>query len=180
MGQKSIFLAIGLIIFAVILVAFFVASRLQSGSKTENKTQNTQSVSRNLVPVAEIVNSPLVYEGYNLEVDSEISDWVTNKSFTFVTGGSTFGGAGKQLLVIAKQPFQLPQDPDDAKVGLGEKAKVTVRGKVQILNREELQLALGVDLDGAEIALDNNNINKWGMGPVLFADTVEIDKNSSK
>src|SRR3989344_5589550 len=133
MGQKSIFLAIGLIIFAVILVAFFVASRLQSGSKTENKTQNTKSVSRNLVPVAEIVNSPLVYEGYNLEVDSEISDWVTNKSFTFVT----------------------------------------VKGKVQILNREELQLALGVDLDGAEIALDNNNINKWGMGPVLFADTVE-------
>ena len=180
MGQRSLLIAIGLIIFSVILVAFFVASRLQPGSKAEDTALNTQSASRNLVPVAEIVKSPLVYAGYNLEVDSQVSDWVTNKSFTFTAGGSTFGGPGKQLLVIAKQPFQLPQDPNDGKVGLGEITKVTVRGKIQILNREQLQLALGIDLDGAEIALDNNNINKWSEGPVLFANTVEIDKNSSK
>lgn len=183
MGQKSILLAIGLIIFTVIISALLVVSRVRGGTnkKDTTKSTTTQLAPRDVVPVIEIINSPLVYKDYTLEVDSQISDWITNRSFVFsVSSGGFGGGTRRSLLVVANKPFNLPQDPKDNKVGLGEIAKVTATGKIKILNRAELQTLLGVDLDGREIALDNNNIRNWKLGPVLILDTIKINSITSK
>jgi len=53
--------------------------------------------------VASIVNDPLAYDGLTVEIDSQISDWVTKKSFTLGSSGGIFGGGGQQLLVVSEK-----------------------------------------------------------------------------
>jgi hypothetical protein len=186
MGQKSMILASVLIILTVIILIIFVISRVlgsrpQKAEKPE--TTQTQTVV-NLVPANEILNSPLVYQGYTLEVDSKITDWVTNRSFTLSAGsggnGLFGGGSQRQLLVIAKNPYNLPQDPDDGKLGLGELTEVIAKGQIQIYNREELEAALGISLDSSELALDNNSIDDWTEGPVLLLNSLVVKTNLKK
>ncbi|MEK9176238.1 MAG: hypothetical protein AAB520_02220 [Patescibacteria group bacterium] len=171
-GQKSTILAIVLVIFAVILTIIFVIRGISSlGGNKNNQTAKTED--RKIVAVTDIVNNPLVYQDLNVEVSAVISDWVTNRSFTFSVGGSTFGGPPKQLLIITRTPVPLPELVKDNELGLGEKVNVRVRGRAIILDRQELQNELEVDLDGTAIALDNNNINKWEEGVVILADSIE-------
>ena len=181
-------LASGLIILTVVVIFIFILSKVfDSKPEKVNKATPTPTVEMtNLVPASEIVNNPAVYEGYKLEVESNITDWVTNRSFTLnasSTKKGVFGSSGtskKQLLVIAKYPFALPQDSEDANLGLGEKSKVLVKGQIQIMNREELEYALGGDLDESEIRLDNNNIDDWKEGPVLLLDSIIIIDTDKK
>lgn len=117
MGQKSTILAVGLIVFAVILAILFIVSRVigtPKSNETKNETTSSQVV-ENVVPIAKIIGSPAVYNGYNLAVDSQISGWTTNNSFYFREQNSGFLGTngGGLLLVVAKNPFQLPQDSYD-------------------------------------------------------------------
>lgn len=183
MGQKSIIIALGLIIFTVILTVLFVISRFRSGSDNPEKkpTEVTSSQPiRNVVPVSEIIQNPMVYDEYNLEIDSQITDWATNRAFYFTARiGSGFGGGTpRNLLVIAKEPFALPQSQDDDKVGLGETSDVTAYGRVEILNTEQLEAALGIDLENPTSVLYDQTLRKWTIGPVIMLDKVEI--NSSK
>jgi hypothetical protein len=181
MGQKSMILASVLIIFTVIVLFIFAITKVvgnRSSKIEKTEVTQTQTQPTNLVPASEIVNSPLVYQGYTLEVDSKIVDWVTNKSFTLSAGaggGGLFGGGNnKQLLVIAKNPYNLPQNPDDGKLGLGELTEVIAKGQIQIYNKQELEAALGISLDSSELALDNNNIDDWNEGPVLLLDSIVV------
>ena len=178
MGQKSTILAIGLIIFAVILTILFIVSRVVGGPKTSQpKTETTtEATIENLVPVAKIISDPFVYNGYNLSVNTQISGWTTNKSFYFSAQNSGILGGGTKgiLLAIANDSFQLPQDPDDGKLGLGENATVVATGTIRILNKEELQTALGVNLEDPKVTLNNDVIDNWNLGPVLFIDTIEV------
>lgn len=180
MGQKSIILAIGLIIFTIILAVVFVFVRISRGQNSNQKSEETvtQEEPRDVVSVEDIVTDPMVYNNYSLEVDSEVSGWATNKSFYFsaTIGGGFAGGAKRSLIVIAKEPFDLPQDPNDDKLGLGEISKVTVKGKIQVLDEAQLESALGVDFDDPNNVLYDDNLEDWTIGPVLFADEIIIDK----
>lgn len=180
MGQKSIILAVALIIFTIILMIVFVFSRIRANDSPKNAENETteQIALRNVVPVADIINDPEVYEGYSLEVDAEISNWATNRSFFFtetIGGGGLGGGTRKSLLVIAPQPFQLPQESTDDAVGLGEIARVTAKGTVQILNKEQLEAALGIDLENPKETLYDTSIKKWTLGPALMLSDLQID-----
>lgn len=192
MGQKSTILAVGLIIFAVILVILFIVSRVMGGgsndidpakSTSENNIQKVESVEQaieNNVPVSKILSTPNVYEGYNLSVTSTVAGWATNNAFYF-TGESSglFGGQSRgQLLVITNQAFQLPQDSTDDRLGLGEITKITVLGKLVIMNREQLESALGVNLDDPKLELGNQAIYRWNLGPVLLMDSYLIPESS--
>ena len=67
----------------------------------------------------------------------------------------------------------MPKDTTGKEVGLGETVNVKVKGRVRIVSREELSLFLGLDVDGDDIKLDDNNIANWREGSILLADTVE-------
>jgi hypothetical protein len=148
MGSRSIILAVALIIFTVILAIALVVGRFRTGKSVEKKVEETvtQEAPRDTVEVVDIINDPMVYNGVNLEIDSEITGWATNRAFYFsATFGGGFGGGQKRsLLVVAKEPFTLPQDPNDDKVGLGETTKVKSKGKIEVMNEEQLEKTLGV------------------------------------
>ena len=174
MGQKSTILAIVLIIFAVIFAIVFVVRGILSLGGKEDKPKPNPETDRKIVAVADIVYNPLVYEGQNVQINSSITDWITNKSFVFAATTSRFGGNPKQLLVVYKNPFPLPESTTGKQLGLGEKVPVVAKGKVSILNREELQSLLGVSLDSSELALDNNPlISGWKEGVVIELESVE-------
>lgn len=181
MGQKSLFLAVGLIVFAVVLTILFIVSRVVgSPSKNTTKTETTNSTTiENVVPVNKIINDPAVYDGYSLAVNSQVSGWSTSKSFYFIaqSSGILNNGTKGVLLVIAKDPFQLPQDSDDDRLGLGENATVVAKGTVVVLNREQLQDALGVDIEDPVITLNNSIIDNWTLGPVLILSSVETTED---
>ncbi|GEM_PF-3279517 len=171
MGQKSILLTIGVIIFAVLFVVLLILSRLES--PTNKKTAQKAVVTpKNTINTVDIINDPLVYDGLTVEVDSKISDWITKRSFTVSTGKGLLGGSG-QLLVISKSSFTLPQNAPKNGIGLGETVNVHLKGRVRIMDRVELGRALGLDLDGKDIKLDDNSIDSWKEGSVLLLTSVE-------
>jgi len=180
MGQKTTFLAIGLIVFTVILVVLFAVTRIIGGSPREKKqettTETTTEISQNIVPVNDIIANPTVYDGYNVEITSRISDWTTNKSFYFAAQNSGLMGSKTRgiLLAVASQPFQLPQASNDDSLGLGELSNVTATGKVEILNKEQLQGLLGENLEDPSVTLRNDVIANWKLGPVLIMDTIKV------
>ncbi len=177
MGQKSIILAIGLIIFTIILAVLFVIGRMKSNTPSQADETPMEASTRNVVPVADIISEPMVYDEYSLEVDSEITGWVTNRAFLFGAriGSGISGGRTRYLLAVGSSPFQLPQDPNDGKVGLGENARVTAKGRVEIMNKDQLEATLGIDLDDPNNALYSDAIKDWNLGPVLVINELKID-----
>lgn len=175
MGQKSIIISIAVIIFAVIFVVLFILSRAVPATNTRKaeKARNAAVTVKNTVSAIDIVNDPLVYDGLTVEVESQITDWVTKRSFTVNASGGGLLGFPGQLLVIRKTPFTLPQNAPENGIGLGETVNVHMKGRVRIVSREELTRVLGLDVDGEDIKLDDNNIARWREGSVLLLETVE-------
>lgn len=170
MGQKSILISIAIIFFALIFMVVFVLNQIQP----KTNTKKVEIPVGKTIKAVDVVKDPLVYDELTIEIESQITDWVTKRSFTVVAvPSSTFGGPGKELLVIAKVPFPLPKDVTGNSVGIGETVNVRMKGKVRIMNRIELGRVLGLDLDGTDIKLDDNNISQWNEGSVLLVDTVE-------
>lgn len=184
MGQRSIVLAIALIIFTVILAVILVIGRIRTGNSDAPKPEEevAQVEVRDTVPVRDIITDPMVYNGVNLEVDSEITGWATNRAFYFSTViGAGFGGGNrKNLLVVAKNPFTLPQDPNDGKIGLGETVEATAKGKIEIMNEEQLEETLGVDFDDPNNALYDAFLRNWELGPVLVLSEVNQQAAATK
>lgn len=188
MGQKTTLLAVGLIVFAIILTILFIVSRVIGGGGNDNNSNEPKSTNEvqevrnqnetitNIVPVSEIISTPTVYQGYNLSVNATITSWATNKSFYFASETrGLFGGTSRgALLVVSEEAFQLPQDPTDGKLGVGETANVTASGTIVILNREEIQSLLGINLDDPEWELGNQVLYRWQLGPVLLLDKYQI------
>ncbi|MBI4098345.1 MAG: hypothetical protein HY426_04900 [Candidatus Levybacteria bacterium] len=171
MGQRTVLATIALIIFVIIFVALFVLSRIQPRTDTK-KADAAPAVVKQTVDAADVIDDPLVYDGLRVTVEAPISDWVTKKSFTLSTGGGILN-ANKQLLVVRKQAFKLPKDSAEKEVGLGETVSVRIKGRVRIVSREELSIFLGLDVEGEDIKLDDNNIANWAEGSILLADSVE-------
>ena len=174
MGQRSLFLAIGLIIFAIILVAFFVASRLQSGGNKAKSAQNEAVLTTNASAIG-VATDPIAYDGKTVEIDSEISDWVTDKAFTVSAGGvGALGGRVNQLLVISNKPFTLPKTTDN-EVNIGDNGKVHVKGRVRIMTAKEIENTLGISFDKeARVELDDNVIYGWTKRSVILLDSAEM------
>lgn len=176
MGQKSILISIVVIIFAVIFVVLFILSRATTPSRNDQKTQDAKSKQiavKTNVNAADVINDPLVYDGLTVEVESQITDWVTKRAFTVNASAQGLLGTQGQLLVVSKTPFKLPKGTLDTEVGLGETIQVHLKGRVRIMDRVELGRALGLDLDGKDIKLDDNNIDTWDEGAVLLLRSVE-------
>ena len=187
MGQKTTILAIGLIIFAVILAILFIVSRVIGGgnntnsekAETTNNVQEVESVDENIqndVSVSKILATPNVYEGYAVTVTSNVSGWATNKAFYFMGESSGLFASQSRgtLLVVSGEPFQLPDSQNDEKLGLGETSKITATGKIVIMSREEVETALGVNLDDPKLELGNQAVYKWRLGPVLLMESYSI------
>lgn len=176
MGQKSILISIVIIIFAVIFVVLFILSRASSSKNNAQnaaKARDAKVVTKTIVSAPDIINDPLVYDGLTVEVESQITDWVTKRSFTLSASEQGLLGRQGQLLVVSKSAFKLPKKTTGKEVGLGETVNVRVKGKARIMDRVELGRALGLNLDGEDIKLDDNNISQWREGSVLLLDSVE-------
>lgn len=175
MGSKiRIALAIFIVLFVILIILVLVkGAQGLAGSRIATKNSKTPVVVvKKTVNAGDIASDPVVYEGYAVEVNAQIIDWVTNKSFTLNAGGGGFAAEPKQLLVIAKGPFPLTSSTSGNQLGLGETVNVDLKGRVAILDRKQLQEELGINLDGDQIALDDNNINQWKLGPVIILDSV--------
>lgn len=176
MGWKYLVVSIVIVILSATFVAFFVFSRAQfaTNNQKSEKTRNAAIVIKNTVSAANIIKDPLVYDGLTVEVESQITNWVTKRSFTVSTGGGggLLGGGGGTLLVIRDTQFTLPQDAPKNGIGLGETVNVRMKGRVQIMNKAELGRALGFDLDGEDIKLDDNNLSNWKRGSVFLLDAI--------
>lgn len=173
MGPKSILLAVGLVILTIVFVISFVVSRI-TPNVNKKKAESKKPVVEKFIKTEDLVNDPLVYDGLRVETQSLITDWITERSFTLrAVIPTAFGGRGSELLVVSKNPFPLPEKVTGKGIGLGETVNVLVKGRLVILDREQLQNALGIDLDGEQIKLDDNNIDTWKLGSVLLVDTVE-------
>lgn len=175
MGQKSILISIAVIIFVVIFAVVFILSRATSTGRKDQKADTAQKseATRVLVSAPDVINDPLVYDGLTVEVEAPITDWVTKRSFTVNASGRGLLGVPGQLLVVSKTPFKLPKDTKDTEVGLGETVQVHLKGRVRIVSRAELTRVLGLDVDGEDIKLDDNNIDNWKEGSILLLTSVE-------
>lgn len=176
MGAKTILtLIIVVIIVAVLVIYFTIRGLLSTYSQNTPAQQTTQQVVKNTIDVAQIIDDPLVFDGLTVEVEAQITDWVTKKSFTIQvpSQGGIFGGGVRQLLVIASKDFPLPKNTTKEGVGVGELVNIHLKGVVRIMDRLELGQALGLDLDGTEITLDDNNIDKWEEGSIILVESVK-------
>lgn len=179
MGRREILITVGVILFIVVFVVLFILSRVTPNTSS-NRTKNTQNttakitpvVNRGLVSVNNIVNDPLVYDGLQVEVDSKIVDWITKRSFTVGSSGGFFSSGGKRLLVVGGTNFKLPKDTKGNEVGLGETVSVHLKGRVRIMDKEELSELMGIDLDGTDIKLDDGNTETWREGSVFILESV--------
>ena len=165
-------------IVVIIIISAVVFNFLMSPSKPRATNTNTTVAviaPKPLVAVNDITGDPIVYNGLEVESESQISEWVTRKSFKVSTArGGLFGGGGTPLLVINENEFTLPQSIYTTKLGLGEKVLVHMKGRVEILNKDQLEKALSVDFKSDEfINLDDNHLTSWTLGPVLLLNSVE-------
>lgn len=163
-----------LIIVAVIIVFIGGAFISLGGSSGSTQTSNNPVVgTKPLVEVNDILGDPIVYDSLNVEVESQVISWVTKKSFEVGTLGGAFGGGGKPLLVIRQYDFALPQDNSSKNLSLGEKVRVHLKGRIVVVNKDQLGQYLNVNLDGDEFKLDNSNLNNWTLGPILILDSAQ-------
>lgn len=170
MGQKSILISIVIAVLVIFVIVLLIATRLQGN---RNSNANTPQEVVKTVKSSDIVSDPLVYDDFNVIIEAKIADWVTERSFTLVAGGGgAFGGTQRQLLVITEDSFPLPQDAESGQLKLGEIVDVRIEGRVQIMNREQVQEKMGINLDEEEIKLDDNSIKDWELGPVVLPTSV--------
>lgn len=182
MGKREIIITIGVILFIVVFVVLFILSRITPNTTTNRNTRNTTAnttpgavAKKEIISVTNIVTDPLVYDGLDVEVESRVTDWVTKRVFTVGTsGGFLSGGGGKRLIVVGRDNFKLPIDTTGTELGLGETVNVHLKGRVRIMNKEELGILMGVDLEGTDIKLDDGNTDNWREGSVLILQSVEI------
>lgn len=172
MGQKSILISIVIIIFAVIFVVLFILSRATQQTRNQREVKET-TASKNLTGAMDVISDPLVYDGLTLEIEAPINDWITKRVFSVSANQPGLLGIRRQLLVVSKSTFQLPVKTTGTEVGLGETVNVRLKGRVRIMDRVELGRAIGLDLDGSDIRLDDNNIAGWDEGSVFLLTSVE-------
>lgn len=171
MNLKSLAILLGVAIIIVFIGGAFIS--LGSSSKPSTAPATAVLGTKPLVGVADIVGDPIVYNGLKVEVESQVLEWVTKKSFKVGTVPGAFGGGGVQLLVISQQPLSLPDANSAKKLGLGEKVNVHMKGRVIIVNKDQLKQYLGENFDSEEFKLDDNNLNGWTLGTILLLDSVE-------
>jgi hypothetical protein len=168
MSQRTIFIIVSIV---VIFIVFIVLLLLRGTQRRSSEPQQLEEVVET-VEVNNILDDPLAFDNLNVKVEAGITDWITKRAFTVAASGGALGSAG-ELLVIRKEPFSLPENTAGTGVGLGEEITVRIEGRVRILDREQLERELGLDLDGEDIQLDDNDISNWSRGSVLLADRVE-------
>ena len=174
MGQRSIVIAVILVIVALILGVVFVIRGIFFSPNVQKSTAPVSVATT--VSVANALKDPIVYDGLTVDVNSSVSDWVTKRVFTLRDGnaGGLFGVSNTgQLIVIADKNFSLNKKTNDPNLGLGETVKVHVKGRIRIMNKLELSQAMGIDLDKGDIKLDDNNLSSWKEGSVLILESVE-------
>ncbi len=184
MGRREIMITVGVILFIIVFVVLFILSRITPSTNTarnnSNKTANTTNstntakvINKEIISVNNIVTDPLVYDGLDVEIESRVSDWVTKRVFTVGSSGGFLSGGGKRLIVVGRDNFKLPKDTKGTELGLGETVNVHLKGRVRIMNKEELGILMGVDLEGTDIQLDDGNTDNWREGSVLILQSVE-------
>lgn len=184
MGRREILITVGVILFIVLFVVLFILSRITPSTTTNRNTKNnttnststkntTPLVKKEIISVNNIVTDPLVYDGLDVEVESKVVDWVTKRVFTVGSSGGFLSNSGKRLLVVGRDDFKLPKDTKGTELGLGETVSVHLKGRVRIMNKEELGTLMGVDLEGTDIKLDDGNTDSWREGSVLILQSVE-------
>lgn len=105
-----------------------------------------------VVMVEDIIEDPIVFEGLNVEVTNQVSDWISKNAFKLGRPGGLFGAPAQGLLVIREEDFKLPKNSSENEIALGEEgSRVLVRGTVRIMSREQVQEALEVDLEKTDI-----------------------------
>ncbi len=183
MGKREILITVGVILFIVVFVILFVLSRITPSTTTNRNTGNnttnttsaktTPAVKKEIISVTNIVTDPLVYDGLDVEVQSKVVDWVTKRVFTVGSSGGFLSNGGKRLIVVGRDNFKLPKDTTGTELGLGETVNVHLKGRVRIMDKEELGTLMGVDLEGTDIKLDDGNTDSWREGSVLILQSVE-------
>jgi len=186
MGQKSIILAIALIIFAVILGIVFMISRIRTDStdNTDTTTKTPIAEKDTTIRVTDVVNDPNVYSEITIEVEGPVTDWLNKKAFivsnTSERGGIFNNTRRTDLIVISDKNFKLPKDTKGAELGLGETSNVLLEGKVKIVTAEELARILGLSYDEEEGAINDSNmllddfpIEDFRRGSIILLESVE-------
>lgn len=175
MSTRSIFIIIFIIVVAVIGTLFLLTRGIRSNVKVDEKA-NVEVIEDNSVKLGSAVDDPIVFNRAPIEIQSHISDWVTERSFILSEsnqGGFFGGGRTRELLVISDKAFDLPQHASGKELARGDEVNVKITGTLHILDRDELSEKLGLDLDGEEIKLDDGNIEEWKLGPVFYVESVE-------
>lgn len=171
MGRRTIIgivLVVLLVIFAILYISISIANNNKGNKKPiTHPTQIFQSISG-------IVRDPLVYDGLNVQVEGNVNDWVTKKVFTLSENPTgILGNGGASIPVIASKDFGLPKNSTQSILGLGDTSKVLVKGRVTIMDRNQLGEAIGFNLDGEDVKLENNSgISTWTRGSVILLSSV--------
>ena len=171
MGRKTILAIVVFIVVVIFVVLFLIASAIGGGNKPNKPNTPPTQV---LQTVPNLVKDPLVYDGLNVKFEGNVSDWVTKRVFTVSSQApSAFGGTGASIIVISNSDFNLPKDSTSTVLGLGDTSKVLVTGRVTIMNKDQLSQAMGIDLNGDDIKLDDNSlVQNWTRGSVLLLSTI--------
>lgn len=168
MGQKTLLGLVALVVFLILLFVFVITK----GSKpsTKPQTSTTGTTASDLVDLNKLNKDSLVYVGETVETQGTINDWINKKSFTVTTGGGAFGGGSAELPVIADKNFTLNQSVNGLK--LGETVNVILKGRMTIMDRNQLGASMGIDLDGSDASLDDNSIiRSWQRGSVMVLES---------
>lgn len=173
MSRRMIF-GITMFVVIAIIAVFLVSITINRGGKSASGRKPVTTTAQVKQSVGAIVANPIVYDGQNVQFDGNLSDWATKRVYTVSdTQTSILGNSGASIIIIADHDYKLTTDPTSTAVGLGDTGKVFVKGRVTIMDRNQLSAAIGYDLDGPEIALDNNGLVKgWNKGTVIILQSI--------
>lgn len=167
LNKRTILIITGVFLF----VLFVVWLALQiTHPKSSPKAIVSQVVTSKTVDPATIGANPLTFENATVETEGDISDWLTSKSFSLGGGGSFSNG--NPIIVINKNTFPSPSSASDGQLALGQNVKVHIKGKVVVLNREQLGKELGIDMDSQKTQLEPT-LYGWQLGVVILSESVQ-------
>lgn len=168
MGQKSLLALIALVVFLILLFVFVITKGSKPSTKSQTSTAGTTA--SDLVDLNKLNKDSLVYDGETVETQGTINDWINKKSFTVTTGGGAFGGGSAELPVIADKNFTFKSGNS---LKLGETVSVILKGRMTIMDRNQLGTSMGIDLDSNDASLDDNSIiHSWQRGSVMILESV--------
>jgi hypothetical protein len=149
-GQGIVAVIVGIII---LIVVIFIISRIVRwirGDTVSPATSPTPTIAETrdteVITINDVVQDPDIYAGLQLTLSGRLDNWVTRHSFVLESTEGGLFGSSNRILVVRREPFNLPRDTPVEQLALGENPQLSITGVIGQLKVAELEQEWGEDL----------------------------------